>query len=422
MPIIPFRVRPLWRTALTALLLGVIAAPESGFSQPVFEPIAKDERQRRIVDEIREEQSENGPFSAALIAPLTALGLMYREDGDSSLAVGAVEQARQVVRANYGLHSLEETPLLQQAIEDNEARGQFTMAWDLEQQLLGLVDRHLDDVRTVPILDEIGDKRMDVLTRYLSGELPPQIVLGCYYADARYEPNAKCTSGSRDRVIWALLRQARSYYTTAITTLIQNERFSSPELHELEMKVIRNSYTSCQPAVELCAGYFAGRDSYRRLISYNAANSASWGERITTAIELADWNLLFLQHAGTNALDNVLDVYSQARQLLKNKGVQPSTIDELLDPSVPVAIPSFLPNPLVSERTTGTTGYVDVGFRITKYGRPLRVRVLDSTTDASRDAQEKLVRSIRAAKFRPRSADGRYDDDDTVVVRYYVSE
>jgi hypothetical protein len=424
MSIVSVEVRLLWRAAAGALLLGIFAAPHGSSAQPLFEPVAKDEQQRRIVDEIRDEQTENGPFSRGLIAPLRALGLLYREDGDPGLAIGAIEQARQVVRANYGLHSLEETPLLEQAIEANEAGRQFTTAWQLEQQLLELAERHLDDVRTAPILDHIGDKRMAILARYLGGELPPQIVLGCYYADPRFYPegSGKCTSGSRDMVIARLLWQARSYYTTAIDTLVRNGRFASPELHDLEMKVLRNSYAACQPGVAWCAGYEAGRESYRRLMSYNTANGASWLTRVETAVELADWDLVFSQHQGTIALDGVLDVYDQARRLLAQKGVEQASIDALFSPRVPIAIPTIVAKALVTQRTPQSTGYVDVAFRITKYGRSQRVKVLETTLNATNAEQDRIVRAIRTTRFRPLLVDGGYPDFVPVVARYFVND
>src|SRR5262245_1858699 len=129
----------MFRTAARIVLCGAVAVPCVGLAQPTSDFVVNDERQQQIVDEIREVQAENGAFSEELIAPLTALGLFYREGGDRVLARGAIDQARQVVRANYGLHAMEEAPLMRQAIENDEAIGQYTSAWNLEQQLLDLV-------------------------------------------------------------------------------------------------------------------------------------------------------------------------------------------------------------------------------------------------------------------------------------------
>jgi hypothetical protein len=62
------------------------------------------------------------------------------------------------VRFNYGLKSLHQAPLIEQLIRNEEARGNDAVAWDLEQELLGLARRNPDDLRTVPIFHEIAQR------------------------------------------------------------------------------------------------------------------------------------------------------------------------------------------------------------------------------------------------------------------------
>ena len=95
-------------------------------------------------------------------------------------------------RANYGLRTLDQAPLIRQWIKNAETMGNFKMAWDLEQALLALAHRNPNDLRAVPILREIGDKRLDLLERYVKGEeFPPQIILGCYYDPVRQRLHAQ---------------------------------------------------------------------------------------------------------------------------------------------------------------------------------------------------------------------------------------
>ena len=411
----------MFHAAARVLLFGAVAAPYVGLAQSASELVVNDERQRQIVDEIRQVQAESGAFSDELIAPLTALGLFYREGGERILARGAIDQARQVVRANYGLHALEEAPLMRQAIDDDEAIGQFTAAWKLEQQLLDIAARHPDDERTAPILAEIGDRRTDLLRHYLSGEIPPQIVLGCYYrerglSDWPFNPisERQCNSGSRDTAIRALRSEARAYYLKAIGTLLRTEGRASPELEDLEMRVIKNSFDA--------SAYAVGRSSYRRLMSYQAANAARWLDRVTTAIELADWDLQFGQGAGTIFLDNVLREYAEARHLLERGGVEQESIDALFTPDIPVMLPTFQPNPLASKQAPESTQHIDVAFRITKYGRSQHVTVLDETTNVPAAAEQKLLRTIKLGRFRPRPTAGGYEDSVPVVLRYWLND
>src|SRR5690606_13155570 len=193
---VSFEVRRLPKVPAIALLLAAI--PAVGFGQ--LESSA-DEVLARLTDSIEETRQREGIHGAGLIGPMAALAHYYQDRNDPELAIAALQQARQVVRVNYGLFSLEEAPLLQAWIRAEQERGNPEGAWDVEQRLLNLVRRNLDDVRVVPILREIGDRRLDILERYSRGEFPPEIVLGCYYAT---RGAGECHAGSRGRAKAAL--------------------------------------------------------------------------------------------------------------------------------------------------------------------------------------------------------------------------
>ena len=192
--------RPFSATA-RLLLLAAIATPCAGFAQRN----PTDDLLGVIAERITEAQARGGPYSTELIDPLKSLSVLYEENGNHALASAVLEQAMQVIRANYGLRSLEQAPLLQQRIRSEEARGNFAAAWELEQDLLTLARRQPNDLGAAPILHEIGDKRMDLLKDYLDGGIPPQIILGCYYQGPRalqhplaQSGSSNCTSGQKD--------------------------------------------------------------------------------------------------------------------------------------------------------------------------------------------------------------------------------
>src|SRR5690606_1356237 len=69
---------------------------------------------------------------------------------------------------NRELHTLDQAPLFVRWIDDEEARGNYEAAWDIEQSLLSLLRRHPDDLQIASIHRDIADKRMDILERYVS--------------------------------------------------------------------------------------------------------------------------------------------------------------------------------------------------------------------------------------------------------------
>ena len=121
---------------------------------------------------------KDGPRSPALIQLLTELGVLYETEGQHVLATAVLEQARQLVRANYGLHTLDQVPLMQQALANQQAIGNFPMVRALEEELLDLAERNPDDLRAAAIHRDAGKRRLDVLRRFLAGEAPERDLPG----------------------------------------------------------------------------------------------------------------------------------------------------------------------------------------------------------------------------------------------------
>jgi hypothetical protein len=403
--------RPPFAIACVLLAIAAVAARPS-VAQPTIESAADDTRSD-VTERIRQAQSQGGPYSKELIDPLTTLSLLYREDGQSVLADAVIEQALQVMRANYGLRSLEQAPLLRQRIRSEENRGDFAAAWELERTLATMARAHPDDLRAAEIFHEIGDKRMDILERYRSGEFPPQLTLGCYYYDQQpfsvdRDQLPNCTAGSRQLAQQAMLNDAQRNYLRAINVLLRQRRYADEQLLELEKSLIESSY--------LYGGrYTTGRQSLRRLIAYGVANGEPLLGRATALVRAADWDLLFERRS--LALDEYVETYAY----LKQQGVPQEAIDELFSPAIPVVLPTFVRNPLLGG-DAAATGYIDVAFEILNVGTSRRIKIVGSSDNASADAKDDLVNLIARSRFRPRVTDGQFTRAARVVVRYPLHE
>src|SRR4029078_3765387 len=95
-------------------------------------------------------------------------GLSFREQGDVELAIAAFERARHLVRVNYGLSSFKEAPLLRQLVQIEQARGNAAAAWELEQELLGMIRRNPGPA-AAPMVPRVAAKRGCVLGRSVPG-------------------------------------------------------------------------------------------------------------------------------------------------------------------------------------------------------------------------------------------------------------
>ncbi len=358
--------------------------------------------------------SEDRGSSPDLIEPLVALGLIYQERGDHALAAAANERALELTRENYGLYSLEQVPVLQQSILNEDARGNPAGAWDLGQSLLQVVGRNPDDLRSVPVLREVADRRMDTLERYISGEYPAEIVLGCYYR--RKDINfGTCVSGSKRYVSGEILLEAQELYGDAIAVILRNGDYSSDELRELETEILRSNYAygnTLAPARR----YELGKEHLERLNSYDLNVSDTPLTVAEGSILIADWELAYSNHKVA------LETYEQAYDRLAQEGTAAAIIEQIFAPAIPVVLPTFLPNPLVTEETPESTGHIDVSFEITRYGRARRIEILDTTNQAPEESVDRLIDLITGKRFRPRITAGEFARTSPVVLRYYLSD
>jgi hypothetical protein len=452
------------------------------FAAPCFAELdvaAFDDEQRRVLAAIEEIEARDGPYSPALLDELKRLIVLYTESDNPVLALVVIERALQVVRANSGLYSLEQVPLLWQRIESEEALDNHAEVWDLEQELLTLVRRHPEDLQAVPILRRMADRQMAVLGRVVdSGEIPPQVIHGCYYQQWRIS-DGDCHSGSRTTVVQGMLADAERNYADAIAILLRNEVFASRELRELEMELVRG-------AALIHDEY--ERDGNRGITGTRIKNEVPvplvpwtfaartlepWRSRMAPIVELADWDLP-RELAGTPEAD-FLDQpqprdarfripYYRGRQSLRRlyaydvagssppssraaaivaiadwdllfsnnalavegyalaRGLLAEAADEALlaqtfAPALPIVLPSFDPNPLAPDDTRPAIGHIDVAFAITQYGRARDIEIRGAA-NAAAAAQRDLVSLLRGSRFRPRSAGGR--GESPVAMRYYV--
>jgi hypothetical protein len=375
----------------------------AAIAQTEFEPVAKDDAQRALVESIVAEQSRAGVFSPELIESFAELGLLYEESGDHELAVAANERARQLVRVNEGLYSLDQLPLLEQSIDNAEASGDFETARSFEQQLQILVWRNRNDVRTVPVLRDFGDRQMLQLQRLLAGELPPEVRIGGG-GDPVFNREARARG---------FAAAARAYYARAIRVLLDHQDYTSDALADLETQLVRINYFYSPGRGAGYTGYESGRRSLLRQVSYGVAKNESFLTRVGALLRVADWDLLYTQNA------KALATYEEVYAMLKKKEVPDAAIDEFFAPAIPVLLPSFLPNPLETHEA-GSTGYVDVAFDIQKYGGSGSIRVLGASANATREDKDDLVGLIRRSDFRPRATNGAFPHSSRVTLRYYL--
>ena len=357
--------------------------------------------------------------------PVMNAALRLEADGTHDLAIAVSDEALQVVRATHGLYSLEQAPWLQRVIANEEARGNVARAWDVEQELLDLVRRHPDDVRVVPVLREVAARREDILARYVGGGFPEQIILGCYYSPrwGRTRGGSNCRSGSRSVVVSTLLGESRRYYNDAIGIILNQGIEYVDELREIDLALARTSYRYAH----FLSSYDVGRRSLLRLAALDRMNSEPLLTRTASLTHLIDWDLLFVDGATRKSREErtlaVVARYERAYEQLRSEGAAQASVDTLFTPVIPVVLPAFLPNPLVTmESPRASPRYIDVSFVVTRLGYSDRIEILDTTLGATAPERDALVELMEDSRFRPRATNGRFVDTAPIVVRYHLNQ
>jgi len=414
------------RALLPIVAAGLPVAAPAQFSLSEFLD-REDELQR----DIALEEVQNGPYSETLLEPLTALSLLYEEAANYSSSDATTDRVLQVLRANHGLHTMEQTDAIWQLIARNEDRGNRKAAWDLEQELLELVARHPEDPRTGRILRGIGDRRADMLERYEAGEIVPEIVYGCYYAAGvgsmhiakrgsrpmqAFDPDGdrrnQCSSGSRPIARGALASDMNRFYGLALNSMIRNEGFEGEDIPELLELLVRNSYRYAQPPL--------GRQSLENLVTFQRVNESGPVAEIEALIMLGDWYLYYAPGQGTAFRDRGMENYVRAWELLEENGLATSEAERYFAPEVPIFLPGIFANPLVRDPEPGAGDYIDVSFVVESTGKSASIEFLDSTTGVTRADQRDLNQLIKHNLFRPTLVDGEPVDSNPFVVRYWV--
>ena len=95
------------------------------------------------------------------------------------------------------------------------------------------------------------------------------------------------------------------------------------------------------------------------------------------------------------------------------------SIDRLFSPEMPIVLPAFLPNPLITS-DVASTGHIDVAFEVDRYGRSHRFQILDTTDNSTVAA--KVEQLIERSRFRPKLINGQFAHTAPIVVRYYLNE
>jgi len=401
-------------------------------------------------EKVKSLELQGGAYEPELSEELLSLGTLYQNQGLHALAIEQLDKALHINRVNLGLFNLEQEKIIEEKIESYVAMGDIIAA-DLQQEYLIYLKRKIygnTSVELLPALNSYADWNIFAFDSRLATDFALN-----FSAEANINTeNQVNNSLPQEDVKTVRLLNAQYVYRTIIDILLNNFGLSDRRLLDMEKKLaltnyffatnlaIRNEinsgkvstltmdasqgYYNMPRASSNSMGYRRGREALERRIDYmKNMEGISPTEIALAQIELADWLLIF------NKRTESLDIYQQVYNELKASGTDQDKIDTIFSPDLPVQIPVFIdyqysraawniPEDIALEYK----GWVDVQFRINRFGQPQDVTALGRSEDTIETIEIRLLRQLRnSSSFRPRFWDDQLLEDDLIEARYYYS-
>lgn len=390
--------------------------------------------EQQYIDLIEQRQDSEGLTDPTLIEPLAALGEQYYQRKQFDYAAKAFAQARQIIRVNDGFDTTREIALLDSLIYTERARGNFADAWRYEQTLLQLAEKRVGSLESLSVFRNAAARRLDLRLNYLDGAHPPEIELGCYYGWSLFMSSLRvhgvmtsstpialrnCNAGERDTVSAALLIEARRYQMLGIETLLQNDAYASDDMWQIFTDMLWTSEVLQRKLL-----LFDDRPlqtMMTRLLTYEGSDPSIAVRRAQMLLQLADMKVVRARQADSYArYDEVLASYAQVYDVLRNVGVDATTLAAEFTPAVPVVLPSYMPNPLTAYAANNAGNYIDASFDVTNKGKSRRIKIMAVSEGTSRSEVRALKQLIERSSFRPALPEGSAPPTASFVIRYYV--
>lgn len=379
------------RLLFSCYLLIALALPFSSLAQ---DPSAAVEN---YYDAIAEIEEAYGPYDSNLPQHLMSLGLIYQTGGQHDEAAEVFERAVHVQRIGGGLYDLNQVPMLEKLIESNVARGSWADASKNHQYLYWLHKRNFgdDDPRMLPVIDKLSNWHLNAYALDTSSGLF-QHLISAHALFSMAVSIIDTNFGDSDiRLVEALRGLTISnYYLATFNASAKSSTFESSftntnarntEKAQLEQYII-NSYNSGKKAI------------HRMMDVYSQNPEVPATSAVRAKIELADWNLLF------GRWHSAMDIYTQAYNELAQSPETTAYAEEYF--GHPKALPDlpFIKGNL--DTINSDVSYVLVSFDVSKNGRAKNINIIESQPQDSVRIRARVRNSLKAAKFRPRFADG----------------
>jgi len=377
-------------------------------SPTATDPLLNDDGSDAYRQEITRLESAMGAYAGQLPEHLLSLGLSLQQRGQHQAAIDAFKLGIHLARVNDGLYSVQQIPMLQREIASHMALGQYAEADDRQLYLYRVQMRSMEG----------GMNRAKA-----------------FMQQARWQYNAYRLA--LDGQGFARLMSMWDLYRLALNDIVDRQGETSSLLVEplegmLLAQYLIAGYDVDDINASLSNDNFSMQQQLNRFNAYRA-QSYQKGRAVIQAIydiELANNDGNSRQTAGSKVMlgdwllwhgqrESAMKAYRQATAELVALGDAQEDIDARF--GNPVALPNYdgarrLPATVPPEQAN-----LLVTFDVNKQGKVLNIERVD-TSDLAKGRANRVLRTLRKTRFRPRLALGEPLDTEGVTRAYEIEQ
>lgn len=356
------------------------------------------EKYQNAIEEI---ELQEGVYGGKLAQELQNLGTLYQNHGDHSGAIKVLNRSLHISRINEGLYSPSQIPILEKIIHSHKELEQWQLVSERYNYQYWLYSTNFgdDDIEMIEMELKLAYWYLNAYNLKIAPG-PAQNLLNSYSLFKKLVQVMSSKYGEKDiRLIEALNGMMIANYF--IATHVQSYRTEFEPANNQVLVTKSTSNISYLQRKSFSAGKEIIDKEHSVLSEQHAVNHLFVTKNI---VKQADWHLLYGKFNQAKAL------YQQAYNYARSNDVDNESVKQLFN--TPVALPDLphLNNKFKTKPSdpaqAATEKYVHASFKVSPFGKVKNVKIVGSNPPDASGMRAKVIRSLRASKFRPKFENG----------------
>jgi len=390
--------------------------PNESTQAEVVEPVSYSRELQAFRDAIAGVESDSGAYAGPLPEQLLSLGLALQNEGHHGDAVGIFRRGAHLARINNGLYSVAQIPHIRNKIISHLALGELSEADESQARLFRIQKRNLatGGVQTEALLQQARWQQQAYNLGLGGPEASFGRLLNMWDLNRLALTNTIKLKGDKSSNLLPPLNGMLQAQYLISGHRYRNKKTNSDFNTEMGSRQDQNRFTSYQNK-----SYEMGRSIIRAIYDIQAyVHGEKSLQTAQTRVMMGDW----MWWHGVR--DPAMEAYSHAIGELAELDDAQLQTEKLL--GEPVALPDLDGvRPLPGEVSADEGNFL-VEFGVTPGGRVVDLVRLSDTEDENHDIERsgwenRLMRTLRKTKFRPRFVDGEAITTEKIVKAYAIA-